>query len=88
MSCLDFKMVLLSPKLALYYCSRVAVTLGNLILGGIISLLCRISGGCEGGGGEVNASLPCGRTVLQIVTVFLLDFCSSYVLCVVSYDDN
>ena len=69
---------LLSPKPAFYDCSHAAVRLGHLILGDVISSLCRCSGGCKGGGGGMNAALPYGRTVLQIVTVSLLDSCSSY----------
>ena len=56
--------VLLSPKLALYNCRHEAVQFVHVILGDLISLLCRRSGGCKGGGGEMNAALLYGKTVL------------------------
>ena len=46
-----------SPKSVLYNCSHVAVGLGHLILRDVISLLCRRSGGCEGGGGGMKVAL-------------------------------
>ena len=70
---------LLSNKYALYDFSHADVRLGHLILGDIISLLFRHSGGREGGGGGMNAALPHERTVLQIITISLLDLWSSYV---------
>ena len=77
---------LLIPKLALYDCSHAAVQLGHLILGGVISSLCRRSGGCEGGCGGMNAAPPYRQTVLYIVAISLLDLCYSYVKYAVSFD--
>ena len=48
---------LLSTKSTLYDCSHAAVQFWHLILGDIISLICRCSGSCEGGGGGMNAAL-------------------------------
>ena len=68
---------LLSPKSVVYDFSHAAVRLGYLILRGVVLSLCRCSGGCEVGGVVMNAALPYIQTVLQIITVFLLDLCSS-----------
>ena len=70
---------LLIPESALYYCSHAAVLLGHLILGGVILSICRRSGGCEGRGGGMNAALPYRQTILHIVTISLLELCSSYI---------
>ena len=71
--------VLISPKSELYDFSHAAVRSGHLILGDVISSMCRQSGGNEGGGGGMNADLPYGKTVIHIVTISLLDSFSSCV---------
>ena len=55
---------LISTKSVLYDSSHAEIRLGNLIFEEIILLLCRCSGGCEGGVGGMNADLPYGRNVL------------------------
>ena len=69
---------LISPKSSLYDCSHAAVRLGHLTLGYILLLICHHFGGCEVGGWVMNASLPYVQTVLQILTVSLLDSWSYY----------
>ena len=76
----------LSPKSALCNWYHAVVRLRHLILGDVISLLCRCSGGCEGGGGGMITALPYGRTVLKIISIYLLDLLFSYILYANSSD--